>query len=304
MKKVLLLLISNIIFAQSIPQPKEFVLLPPDFNLETDKINENLNNALKPFLAIKKYGIGIISFKATDEDYVTGANFFIFNPSTKTIKYIWFTVAGENPVGDLVKTKTGYYKTLKAIGPIESKNVGEWTFESVWPTDVVEYLKISTIKIQYMDGSFKTIKYNNQMYIGYNAYEKVITVLNKDNKEETNIYSSKIFPNVAEDDETIFTEVELNAEYPGGMGAFRKTIGEHIDTSLITSQPGNVETELSFIIEKDGSTSNIKAIGKNEEFNKEAIKTIKSLRTKWSPAKINSVNVRSIYKSKFSMEFS
>lgn len=303
MKKIFILLISNVIFAQSIPQPKETILLPPTSTLETDKINEGLINALKPFYATKKYGIGLISYHATDDDYATGANFSIFNPTSKTIKYIWFTVAGVNPVGDLVKTGNGYYKTLKAIGPIEPDNVGEWSFNYVWLTDIVEHLKISTIKIQYMDGSLKTIKYNDNMYIGSIAYQKAITELNTDFNKQIEFNTSKTFQTVSENDQTIFSEVEQSAEFPGGMGALRKTFGDHFDTSQMIDQQGKMETELFITIEKDGTISDVTAKGNNDIFNKEAIKTIKSLRSKFAPGKINSVKVRSIYKSKFSMEF-
>lgn len=303
MKKLLLLLISHIIFAQSIPEPKEIVLLPPAYNIENDRINEDIKDALKPFILTKKHGIGIISYQATDDHYATGADFSIFNPTSKTIKYIWFTVAGKNPVGDLVNTKTGYYKTLKGIGPIEPNNIGEWSFDYVWLTDVVESMKISTIKIQYMDGSFKTIKYNDQMYIGYDAYEKAIKALNKDLTKEKELNSTKIFPSVSDYDQTVFAEVEFSPEFPGGIGALRKSFGDHFDTSEMIGQSGRLEAEISFIIEKDGSVSNITATGNNEVFNKESIRTIKSIRSKWSPAKISSVKVRSLYKTKFSMNF-
>jgi len=303
MKKLLLILISNIIFAQSIPEPKEIVLVPPDYNLENDRINEDIKDALKPFILTKKYGIGIVSYQATNDNYTTGANFSIFNPSSKTIKYIWFTVAGENPVGDLVKTKTGYYKTLKGIGPIEPNNIGEWSFDYVWLTDVVESMKITTIKIQYMDGSFKTIKYNDHIYIGYGAYEKAIKALNKDLIKEKEPNPTKIFQPVSDNDQTVFSEVEFSPEFPGGVGALRKSFGDHFDTSQMIGQSGRIETELSFIIEKDGSISNVTAIGNNDVFNREAIRTIKTLRYKWSPARIKTVKVRSIYKSKFSMNF-
>lgn len=298
MRKILLLLISNVIFAQSIPLPKEITLLPPTSNLESNKKEESIKDALIPFLATKKYGIGLISYQATDDDYATGANFFIFNPTAKTIKYIWFTVAGENPVGDLVKTNTGYYKTLKAIGPIESNSIGEWSFDYVWSTDIVQYLKIATIKIQYMDGTYRTVKYNDQMFIGYKAYEKAVSVLSKNTQKESDLASAKYFPTVSDDDETVFSLVQQSAEFPGGYGALRKTFRDYLDTSLMDIESAKAKSELSFIVEKDGSITDVKAEGTNAVYNKEAIRAIKRIRPIWFPALINSVKVRSIYRIK------
>nr|WP_315026002.1 hypothetical protein [uncultured Chryseobacterium sp.] len=300
MKKILFLLISNILFSQSIPEPKSIALTPPVAKLKTDTIDEEIIETYKPFYDTKKHGIGLINYNSTDDGYATGANFFIFNPSTKTIKYIWFTVAGSNPVGDLVKTNVGYYKTLKAIGPIESKSVGKWTFDYVWMTDIVKEIKISTIKIQYMDGTYRTVKYSDQMYIGYSAYENLIIALNKGYKKELNFKTNS--PMASKDDNTIFSEVEQSAEFPGGYGSLRKLFVEKLNTSEFITDVSGAKTELSFIIEKDGSISDVKAEGLNIEFNNEAIKTMKSIPTKWSPALINGIKVRSIYKTKFIMK--
>ncbi|MCJ8152193.1 energy transducer TonB [Chryseobacterium sp. SSA4.19] len=66
---------------------------------------------------------------------------------------------------------------------------------------------------------------------------------------------------------------------------------------------GTVRTEVTFVIEKDGSISDVKAIGINGNFNEEAIRVIKSIKTKWIPAKINSERVRYFYKLPLSMTF-
>lgn len=277
MKKIVLLLFSNILFAQAVSATDSAGAISPLSYENPAKIviADEMREAFKPFIAIEKYGLGIIKYNATNGYSSTGATFKIFNPSKKTIKYIWFTVGGENPVGDLVKTKTGYYKTLKGIGPVGRLEVSEWSFDYVWFTDVVETLKLTTIKIQYMDGTFRTIKYNDNLYIGENAYERLLLAINNSNKEVVEKKVQKQFPNVSEDDLTIFTDVEFSAEYPGGAGALRKTIGDYFDTSQIIEQSGKLEAELSFVIEKDGSISNVSAVGNNDVFNKEAIRVIK-----------------------------
>lgn len=139
-----------------------------------DKRIEVLSDALAPFDRVKKYGIGLVTFHPTEGYSSTGATFKIFNASSKTIKYIWFTVAGENAVEDLVRLSNGnYYTTLKGIGPIEPSGISSWEFDYVWFTDIIEYLRLSTIKIQYMDGTIKTMKYNEGMYLGQDALDKL-----------------------------------------------------------------------------------------------------------------------------------
>lgn len=144
---------------------------------ERKQLHAEMGDALQPFLATEKYGIGFVNFHATEGYSSTGAYFKIYNSGKKTIKYIWITVAGENAVNDLVKTTSGgYYKTLKGIGPVEPDAMASWEFDYVWFTDIVEYLRISTIKIQYMDGTFRTVKYNEDMYIGNDAYNRFMEI--------------------------------------------------------------------------------------------------------------------------------
>jgi hypothetical protein len=293
MKIIVLILFTNLIFAQKIPEPRQIFESSLTHEEET-KDNEDLKEALLPFIEIEKYGLGFIKFNATEDYSSTGASFSIFNPSKKTIKYIWFTVAGENAVGDLVKLPNGaYYKTLKGIGPVDNAQIGQWSYDYVWLTDIVEYLKVSTIKIQYMDGTFKTIKYNSKMYIGEEAYEKVLIALSKKSKLKDETIIEVISPN----DPNVFTEVEMNAEFPGGINAFRSLIKTKlIESNNIDVNDDVLKTNVSFIIEKDGSLSDIKAEGVNSEFNNATIQTIKNIRNKWAPAKINLVTVRSFYK--------
>jgi protein TonB len=46
------------------------------------------------------------------------------------------------------------------------------------------------------------------------------------------------------------------------------------------------------VVETDGTVNRIKAVGDNDEFNKEAERTIKSINTKYEPAQVNNMAVR------------
>jgi len=54
-------------------------------------------------------------------------------------------------------------------------------------------------------------------------------------------------------------------------------------------------------VEKDGSISNIKITGTNSDFNQEAERTIKSIKTKWTPAQLKGKAVRSSFRMPISM---
>ena len=58
-----------------------------------------------------------------------------------------------------------------------------------------------------------------------------------------------------------------------------------------------LSTTLSFIIEPDGTMSNVLAEGENQSFNKEMVRVVKEdIKDKWIPAEIKGKKVRSYYK--------
>ena len=54
-------------------------------------------------------------------------------------------------------------------------------------------------------------------------------------------------------------------------------------------------TTVKFIVEPDGSLSNISAKGENQSFNKEIERAVKSIQTKWIPAEVKGEKVRDKY---------
>lgn len=119
------------------------------------KLNEFIKHSTQQGLIVKKWKI------IDESEYTDGTSVEIdfINPTKKTIKYIWTTFVGYNAVEDPVIDRMKGVKniTLKSIGPIKPDESGLYTYEYVWYTDIVETAKITNIKIQYMDGTFKTI---------------------------------------------------------------------------------------------------------------------------------------------------
>jgi protein TonB len=102
----------------------------------------------------------------------------------------------------------------------------------------------------------------------------------------------------------IYKDVDQSAEYPGGMGALRKFLGDNFDTSLMEGGEGQLKAKLKFVVEKDGTVSNVTIEEKspNSDFNSEAMRVVKKLK-KWTPAKRNGESVRSYYSVPFTMNF-
>ncbi|MBK8635048.1 MAG: hypothetical protein IPN72_16365 [Saprospiraceae bacterium] len=105
-------------------------------------------------------GIAIVSWGVQDEsEYTDGTSLIIgfLNPTKKAIKYVWVDIVGYDPVGEKVIERGTSKKSVKCVGPIEPMETGTYEFEYVWFTDLVETAKLGTIKVQYMDNTFKTV---------------------------------------------------------------------------------------------------------------------------------------------------
>ena len=102
----------------------------------------------------------------------------------------------------------------------------------------------------------------------------------------------------------VYESVDQDAEFPGGgLSAFRNKFVENFDTGAMEGGEGTIKATVSFIVERDGSITDIKVQGGNSDFNQEAIRTVKSIRTKWKAAKINDQPVRQRYKMPLTMNF-
>lgn len=101
----------------------------------------------------------------------------------------------------------------------------------------------------------------------------------------------------------VYSEVEQQAEFPGGINSFRNRVGSNFDTSVMSGGEGTLKTEITFVVERDGTLTQVKATGPNSDFNREAERTVKSIRNKWKPAKINGQSVRYRFRLPLSMNF-
>lgn len=105
----------------------------------------------------------------------------------------------------------------------------------------------------------------------------------------------------------VYETVEERAKplLENGFNEIRNRFQENFNNEKMDAVEGRVKTEVSFVIEKDGSISNVTAIGTNEVLNTEAAKalTLASKGVKWQPGKMNGKEVRSRFKFPITMEF-
>ena len=101
----------------------------------------------------------------------------------------------------------------------------------------------------------------------------------------------------------VYESVDQEAEFPGSLNSFRNKIAENFDNSAMEGGEGTLKTTVTFIVERDGTISDVKASGSNSDFNSEAVRTVKSIKTKWVPAKINGQPVRQRFRLPLTMNF-
>jgi len=82
------------------------------------------------------------------------------------------------------------------------------------------------------------------------------------------------------------------ADYPGGINQLRKEVADLFYLGGVYSEVKTVKTNVAFIVEKDGSISNVQAEGDNFTFNRQAEIALYSVSQKFSPAIINGGPVR------------
>jgi len=98
----------------------------------------------------------------TNINSASGVNFkieLIYIDKSKTIKYIYFTVLPYNAVGDIVTCNIDEHSTFtgKVTGPIDAEeNIKYYEWENAWYNNTVQCIKITKVKIIYLDGSSYT----------------------------------------------------------------------------------------------------------------------------------------------------
>ena len=91
-------------------------------------------------------------------------------------------------------------------------------------------------------------------------------------------------------------DVEKAADYPGGINILRQEVADLFYTEGVYTETKTVKTNVAFIVEKDGSISNVHAQGDNFTFNRQAEIALYSVAEKFSPAFVKGDPVRYRFK--------
>lgn len=96
---------------------------------------------------------------------------------------------------------------------------------------------------------------------------------------------------------TIVNSLSLDKlpEFPGGINKFYSYVGNNFEKQEIDGS-GSIRVYVSFVIERDGSMTDIQ-VKRDPGYGlgKEAVRVLKSLKTKWSPGMIAGKPVRTAY---------
>ncbi len=110
-------------------------------------------------------------------------------------------------------------------------------------------------------------------------------------------------PQPAADPDAIVETVDVKAVFGGGFESFRNKVSQNMDISYFEDSGERLTSKVTFIVEKDGSISNIKALGNDKMFNKEAEQAVRAVRGKWTPAKLKGQAVRSYFSIPITIQF-
>ena len=98
------------------------------------------------------------------------------------------------------------------------------------------------------------------------------------------------------------SQLDKLPEFPGGINKFYNYVGNNFEKPEIDGV-NTLRVYVAFVIEKDGSMTDIKVLrDPGYGLGKEAIRVLKSLKTKWSPGMINSKPVRTSYNLPIAIE--
>ena len=91
-------------------------------------------------------------------------------------------------------------------------------------------------------------------------------------------------------------ELDRLPEYPGGIKKFYEYVGHNINKPDVDESSTAVSVIMSFVIEKDGSMTDIKVLRSTDKnLEREATRVLKALKIRWSPGYKDGEKVRVLY---------
>jgi protein TonB len=101
-------------------------------------------------------------------------------------------------------------------------------------------------------------------------------------------------PGTGEGTVEIMGTLDVNPAFPGGLNKFFSMVSDRFNVPEAESEK-TMKVFVSFVVEKDGSMSNIKVTRDPYGLGKEALRVLNSIKTKWIPGMKNGIAVRTAY---------
>lgn len=163
-------------------------------------------------------------------------------------------------------------------------------FKKKFETETDKFSK-ATIKVDFVIFMKKMDSIENVALIG--ALLKV-----KNLEDVSKIHTKTIRP---ENNTDLLPIIDKAADYPGGINALRQEVANLFYTDGVYTEEKLLKTNVAFIVEKDGTISNVQAQGDNFTFNRQAEIALYSVSAKFSPAVIKGDPVRYSFKLPLTM---
>lgn len=98
-------------------------------------------------------------------------------------------------------------------------------------------------------------------------------------------------------------DAEKPATFPLGITALRTMIHENFRMRKIITNADQEFCELIFVIDREGSMVEVKTLGTNISFNKEAERALSKIKQRWIPAEMNGQKVRYRFRIPLTLTF-
>ncbi|MGO4708857.1 hypothetical protein AB4Y90_06995 [Chryseobacterium sp. 2TAF14] len=119
----------------------------------------------------------------------------------------------------------------------------------------------------------------------------------------TNRYPSSINVPSAVDVLAIYEDPDQIAQFPEGIEAYRNKIKKlaNLDKVKTTNNESSLKSAISFVVERDGTITDVQVVGNDESFASEIKKVALNIKDRWEPAKLKGETVRSKFRVLLSM---
>ena len=162
----------------------------------------------------------------------------------------------------------------------------------------IQNTAIDIVKDEEVVNEVKTqdeLKEDNRQMGAIDVSDGVDDLTKKTVQEEVVIVEEKPAP---KEDNIIYTtaNVQQQPEFPGGVEAMYKWIGEHLQYPAAAAEEGaQGRVTVEFVVSKTGAIENVKVVrGRHPALDKEALRVVKAM-PKWNPGRNNGQPVKVTY---------